>query len=94
MKTLNVKVENLNDSLNRFKEVFSEAMTGNVEKTENYIAFSSIESFCNFLKLLDDLQKGKNKNFKLLEKLGILNKSSKNTVPEILYDQINVKIKL
>jgi predicted transcriptional regulator len=49
MRTLEIRIENLKDSLDKFKEVFNRLQSGEKVEKEEYIAVSSIEELNKLL---------------------------------------------
>jgi len=76
MKVLEIRVESLNDSFDKFREVFNRALAGETVEKEEYIAVSSVEELNKLLspkriQLLNFLKRNKvNSVRELSEKIG------------------------
>jgi len=75
MKTLEIRVESINDSLEKFKDIFNKLKAGEEIKKEEYIAVSSIEELNKLfspkkIQILNFLKKNRINSIKeLAEKL-------------------------
>ncbi len=86
MKVLEIRVESLEDSLNRFKEVFNQIVSNKNVKQEEYIAFSSVEEISKVLtpKRLQLLRFIKdNKPYSIREIAKQLNRDYKNVYTDL-----------
>jgi len=119
MRKIEIRVESLQDGLNKFIDTFNKIKEGKKIKKEKYISVSSIEELNKLLspqrlKLLNFLRSNKvssikelsnklNRDYKnvysdlkLFEGIGLvrLKRNKRQIVPEILYDEIDIKIPL